>query len=123
MNCSMPGLPAHHQLPESTQTHVHPVGDAIQPSHPLLPSSLPAPNLSQHQGLSQGVGTSHQVAEVLELQLQQFTEPSERGHDYPHIPDVEKKGEREELPCSRSQQRLEPYPPLHVASWPKVGAK
>ena len=49
MNCSMPGLPVHHQLPESTQTHVHQVGDAIQPSHPLLSPSPPAPNPSQHQ--------------------------------------------------------------------------
>ena len=51
MNCSTPGLPVHHQLPESTQTHVHYVGDAIQPSHPLLAPSPPALNLSQHQGL------------------------------------------------------------------------
>ena len=51
MNCSTPGLPVHHQLPESTQTHVHQVGDAIQPSHPLLSPSPPAFNLSQHQGL------------------------------------------------------------------------
>ena len=51
MNCSMPGLPVHHQLPEFTQTHVHWVGDAIQPSHPLLSPSPPAPNPSQHQGL------------------------------------------------------------------------
>ena len=50
MNCSTPGLPVHHQLPESTQTHVHQVGDAIQPSHPLLSPSLPVPNPSQHQG-------------------------------------------------------------------------
>ena len=49
-DCSSPGLPVHHQLPEFTQTHVHPVGDAIQPSHPLLSPSLPAPNPSQHQG-------------------------------------------------------------------------
>ena len=53
MNCSMPGLPVHHQLPEFTQTHVHQVGDAIQPSHPLSSPSPPAPNPSQHQGLSQ----------------------------------------------------------------------
>ena len=53
MNCSMPGLPVHHQLPEFTQTHVHRVGDAIQPSHPLLPPSPPAPNPSQHHGLFQ----------------------------------------------------------------------
>ena len=51
MNCTTPGLPVHHQLPEFTQTHVHWVGDAIQPSHPLLPPSPPALNLSQHQGL------------------------------------------------------------------------
>ena len=51
MNCSMPGLPVHHQLLESTQTHVHRVGDAIQLSHPLSSPSPPALNLSQHQGL------------------------------------------------------------------------
>ena len=51
MNHSTPGLPVHHQLPESTQTHVHLVSDAIQPSHPLLSPSPPAFNLSQHQGL------------------------------------------------------------------------
>ena len=53
MNCSTPGLPVHHQLPEFTQTHVHGVGDAIQPSHPLLSPSPPAPNPSQHQSLFQ----------------------------------------------------------------------
>ena len=69
MNHSTPGLPAYHQLPESTQTHVHWVGDAIQPSHPLLsPSS--ALNLSQHQGLFKWVSSSLQVAKVLEFQLQ-----------------------------------------------------
>ena len=52
MNCSTPGLPVHHQFPEFTQTHVHRVGDAIQPSHPLSSPSPPAPNPSQHQGLS-----------------------------------------------------------------------
>ena len=51
MNCSTPGLPVHHELPEFTQTHVHQVGDAIQPSHPLPSPSPPALNLSQHQGL------------------------------------------------------------------------
>jgi len=51
MNRSMPGLPVHHQLPEFTQTHVHRVGDAIQPSHPLSSPSPPAPNPSQHQSL------------------------------------------------------------------------
>ena len=70
MDCSMPGLPVHHQLPEFSQTHVHQVGDAIQPSHPLLSPSPPAFNLSQHQGAFQGVSSSHQVAKVLEFQLQ-----------------------------------------------------
>ena len=53
MNCSTPGLPVHHQLPEFTQTHVHRVGDTIQPSHPLSSPSPPAPNPSQHQSLFQ----------------------------------------------------------------------
>ena len=58
MNCSTPGLPVHHQLPEFIQTLVHPVGDAIQPSHPLSFSSPPAPNPSQHQSLFQWVNES-----------------------------------------------------------------
>ena len=70
MDCSTPGFPVHHQLPESTQTHVHWVGDAIQPSHLLSPPSPPTLNLSQHQGLFLWVSSSHQVAKVLELQLQ-----------------------------------------------------
>ena len=70
MNHSMPDLPVHHQLPELTQTHVHWVSDAIQPSHPLLSPSPPAPNPSQHQGLFQSVNSSHEVAKVLEFQLQ-----------------------------------------------------
>ena len=69
-NRSTPGLPVHHQLPESTQTNVHWVGDAIQPPHPLSSTSPPALNLSQHQGLFQWVSSSHQVAKVLEFQLQ-----------------------------------------------------
>ena len=59
MNCSTPGLPVHHQLPECIQTHVHRVNDAIQPSHPLLPPYPPVLNLSQHQGLFQWVGSLH----------------------------------------------------------------
>ena len=70
MDCSTPGLPVHYQLPGFTQTHVHWVSDAIQPSHPLSSPSLPALNLSQHQGLFQWVSSSHQVAKVLEFQLQ-----------------------------------------------------
>jgi len=70
MDCSTPGFRVHHQLLEPAQTHVHRVGDAIQPSHPLSSPSPPAFNLSQHQGLLQRVSSSHQVAKVLELQLQ-----------------------------------------------------
>ena len=70
MNRSTPGLPVHHQHLEFTQTHVHWVSDAIQPSHPLSSPSPPALNLSQHQVLFQWVSSSHQVAKVLEFQLQ-----------------------------------------------------
>ena len=69
VNHSMPGFPVYHQLPEFTQTHVHWIGDAIQPSHPLLSPSPPALNLSQNQGIFQWVSSSHQVAKVLEFQL------------------------------------------------------
>ena len=69
MNRSTPGLPIHHQLLEFTQTHVHLVGDATQPSHALSSPSPPAPNPSQHQGLFQWVNSSHEVAKVLEFQL------------------------------------------------------
>ena len=67
--CSTPGLPAHHQLPEPTQTHVHCIGDAIHPCQPLSSRSPPTFNLSQHRGLFQWVSSSHQMAKVLELQL------------------------------------------------------
>ena len=68
MDCITSGLPVRHQLPELAQTHVHPVGDAIQPFHPL---SSPSPALnSQHQGLFKWASSSHQVAKVLEFQLQ-----------------------------------------------------
>ena len=70
MNRSTPDLPVYHQLSESTQTHVHWVGDAIQPSHPLSSPSTPALNLPQHQGFFQWVSSLHQVAKVLEFQLQ-----------------------------------------------------
>ena len=69
MDCSTPGFPVLHHLPELTQTHVHWIAAAIQPFHPLLPPS-PAFSLSQHQGLFQWVGSLHQVAKVFELQLQ-----------------------------------------------------
>ena len=70
MDCSTPGFPVHHQFPKLAQIHVHQVGDAIQPSHPLSSPSPPDFNLSQHQGLFQWVSSSHQVARVLEIQLQ-----------------------------------------------------
>ena len=70
MNRSMPGLPVHHQLPEFTQTHVHRVNDAIQPSYPQSSPSPPAPNPSQNQGLFEWVNSSHEVAKVVEFQLQ-----------------------------------------------------
>ena len=70
MDCSTPGLPVHHQLLEFTQTHAHWVGDAIEPYHPLSSPSPPAFNLSQHQGLFRWLSSLHQVAKVLEFQLQ-----------------------------------------------------
>ena len=70
MDCSTQGLPVHHQLLEFTQTHIHRVHDAIQSSHPLVPLSPPIFNLSQNQGLFKWVSSSHQVAKVLEFQLQ-----------------------------------------------------
>ena len=70
MDCSTPGFPVFHCLPEFAQTHVHWVGDAIQPSHPLSPLSPPALNLSQHQSVFHWVSSSHQVAKVMELKLQ-----------------------------------------------------
>ena len=69
MDSSTPGLPVHHQLPESTQIHVHWIGDAIQPSHPLSSPCPPAFNISRHQGLFKWVSSSHEVAKVLEFQL------------------------------------------------------
>ena len=76
INCSTPGFPVLHYLPEFAQTHVHWVNDAIQPSHLLSPSSPTALNLSQHQGLFQWISCSHQVTKLLELQLQFSTSPS-----------------------------------------------
>ena len=74
MGCSTSGFPVLHHLPELAQAHVHWVSDTIQPSCPLSPPS-PAFNLSQHQGLFQWVSSSHQVAKVLELQLQHSSFP------------------------------------------------
>ena len=73
MDCRTPGFPVHRQLLELAQTHVHRVSDAIQPSHPLSSPSLPAFNLSQHQGLFQEVSSLHQVTKVLEFQLNEYS--------------------------------------------------
>ena len=70
IDCSIPGFSVLHYLPEFAQIHVHWVADAIQPSHPLSPSSSRALNLSQHQGIFQWLSSSHQVAKLLELQFQ-----------------------------------------------------
>ena len=82
MDCSMPGFPVLHYLPEFTQIHVHGVGDTIQPSYPLSPPSPRALNLSQHQGLFQWDGSLHQVAKVLELQLQHQSFCKHSGLDF-----------------------------------------
>ena len=76
VNRNTPGLPVHHQLPEFTQTHVHWVSHAIQPSHPLSSPSPPAPNPSQHQSLFQWVNSSHEVAKVLRFQIVKLKEVS-----------------------------------------------
>ena len=94
-DCSLPGFPVLHHLPEFAQSHVHWVDDAIQPSHPLLSPSPPALNLSQHQGLFQWVGSSHQVARVLELQHQlQFFQGTFRVY---HFIQVGTKTQRHEV--------------------------
>ena len=72
MDWTMPGLPVHHQLLEFTQTHIHWISDAIQPSHPLSSPSPSVFNLSQQQGLFQWVSSSHQMAKILEFQHQSF---------------------------------------------------
>ena len=70
MDCNIPGLPVSHHLLDFEQVHVHCIGDAIQPSHPLMPSCPPALNLAQHQGLFQWVIRSHHMTIIPELQLQ-----------------------------------------------------
>ena len=80
MNCSRPGLPVHHQLLESTQTHDHQVGDGIQPFHPLSSPFPPALNLSQQHGLFKWISSMHQVAKVLEYQLQ-----NQSYHEHPGL--------------------------------------
>ena len=103
MNRSTPGLPVHHQLPEFTQTHVHWVSDDIQPSHPLLSPSPPAPNPSQHQNLFRWVNSSHEVAKVLEFQLQH--------NSFQRNPRVDLQNGLVRSPCSpRDSQESSPTP-------------
>ena len=83
MDCSTPGLPVPYHLLKFVQVHVHYIGDAIQPSHPLTPSSPSAFNLSQHQGLFQWVSCSHQMMKILELQVQHQSFQREFRIDFP----------------------------------------
>ena len=119
MDCSMPGFPVHHQLPKLSQTHVHPVCDAMQPSQPLSSPSPPTFNLSQHQRLFKWVSSSHQVAKVLELQLQQqffqwiFTEDPLEKEVATHssilaweIPQTEEPGGLQSMGSQKSQTQL-----------------
>ena len=101
MNRSTPGLPVHHQLPEFTQTHIHRVSDAIQPSHPLSSPFPPASKPSQHQSLFQWVNSSHEVAKVLEFQLQH--------HSFQRNPRVDLQNGLAGSPCSpRDSQESSP---------------
>ena len=111
MDCSMPGFPVLHHLLEFAQTHVHWVSCAIQPSHPLSSPSPPAFNLSQHQSLSQWVGTWHQVTRVLELQHQSFQwifRVSNEVHVYKqsHVPQTQHSGYRLTQLCPTQGQSL-----------------
>ena len=110
MDCSRPGLPGHHQLLEFTQTHVHWVGDAIQPSHPLSSPSPPAFNLAQDQGLFKWVSSSHQVAKVLEFPLQHQSFQWIFGTDF--FSD----GLVESPCCPRDSQESSPTPQLKSIS-------
>ena len=113
MDCSTPGLPVHHQLPEFTQTHVHWVGDAIQPCHPLSSPSPHAFNLPQHQGLFKWVSSSHQVAKVLEFQHQSFQwifrTDNRRAKIFKYLPICL---EQKQTPQHRLQR------PRSLGSWP-----
>ena len=99
MNRSTPGLPVHHQLPEFTQTHMHRVSDAIQPSYPLASPFPPAPNPSQHQSLFQWVNSLHEVAKVLEFQLEH--------HSFQRTPRADLQNGLIRSPCSpRDHDRI-----------------
>ena len=119
MNPSTPGLPVHHQLLEFTQTHVHWVGDAIQPSPPLFSPSPPALNLSQYQSLFQWVSSSYQVAKVLALQLQhqsfQWTPRTDLLLDSKEIKPVNSKGNQPWIFIGKTDAEAET-----PALWPPI---
>ena len=127
-NCSTPGFPVHHQLPEFTQTHAHRVGDVIQPSHPLSSPSPPTPNPSQHQGLSQWVNSLHEVAKVLEFQLQrqsfQWTPRTDLLQDGLVGPPCSPRDSQEYSPNTTVQKhqffgaQLSSQSNSHIHSWP-----
>ena len=109
MNCSTLDSPVHHQIPEPAQTHVHWVGDAIQPSHPLSSPSPPAFNLFQHQGLFKWVSSSHQGAKVLEFQLQY------QSFQWPFRTDFLYDGLVGSPCCPRDSQEYSPVPQLKAS--------
>ena len=107
MDCSTPGFPVHHQLPQFIQTHVHWLSDAIQPSHPLSSPSPPALSPSQHQGLFKWVSSSHQVTKELEFQLQHQSFQWIFRTDFPQLEMISLVGS----PCnSRDSQESSPIP-------------
>ena len=118
MDCKMPGFPVHHQLLELAQTYVHWGGDAIQPSHPLSSPSPLAFNLSQHQGLFQRFSSLHQVAKVLEFQLQhqsfQWVFRCKLCKLYKWSDNIQPRC----TPFPTWNQSVVPCPVLAVASWP-----
>ena len=111
MNPSTSGLPVHHQLPGFTQTRVHRVSDAIQPSHPLSSPSPPALNPSKHQSLFQWVNSLHEVVKVLEFQLQH--------HSFQRNPRADLQNGLVGSPCSpRDSQESSPTPQFKsINSW------
>ena len=118
-DCGTPGLPVHHQLPEFTQTHVHWVGDAIQPSHPLLSPSPLAFNLFQHQGLFQWVSSSYPLLLLL-LLLSRFSRvwlcvtPETAAHQAPRSLGFSRQEHWSGLPFPSPHI---PYRPQQIISW------
>jgi len=114
MDWSTPGFPVHHQLPKRTQTHVHWVGDAIQPSHPLLSPSSPTFNLSQHQDLFRWDSSSHQMAKVLEFQLQPQSFQWMLRSDFLYDALIGSPCNPVQFSCSVTSYSLWPHEPQHL---------